>query len=490
MNPRPNLVDKRETKETKPTEDHRAKLVGRSTVASSLRGGTTTPETCKKSISSIMPSSSKKRKHKKKGPVENVAALYKEDIGTEGVKTTGLSSHQDTQSFQVKVDKKEKKQRKRRMVRFPLISSLDCISLQNSHKLQSLVRHFQERFAEQNQKLRDGQNAEEDDLLGSALPTSRNSQPGILSQEAQDMVRTRKLVGTSTALEKPYMRLTTYPKAENVRPLKVLKKSLAHIKSRFIQEEDFEWANEQLKSVRQDITVQHLRCPFVLEVYETHARILLEHGDLNEFNQCQTMIRSLTSSQYGEDDIDNQDAGHSHVISADTTLLRQSEETADEFQAYRLLYDLVQHSWSDLGLALSQYATERVLEQSPQNGTYHPELPLVARGSSSRHALQVVKAVIHNDYQTFFRLYESAPHLSAYLMDFLVRRVRMAAFERIISAYRPTISVEHFREVLVFQDLEETRRFLKKSGAVFVTDSSGPPFWVDCKASFAALNQD
>ena len=305
---------------------------------------------------------------------------------------------------------------------------------------------------------------------------------------------TSKLVGKSTALEKPYMRLTTFPKEENVRPLHVLKKSLQHIKSQYIQEEDFEWANEQLKSVRQDITVQHLRCPFVLEVYETHARLLLEHGDLDEFNQCQTMIRSLTSPQYN---IENESSSENdstipHTDGQTPNLLKQADEAADEFQAYRLLYDLVQHSWSDLALALSQYNNERDAEHfmCTNGGSHSPSLPLVARGSSARHALQVVKAVMHDDYQTFFRLYESAPHLSAYLMDFLVRRVRNAAFERIIAAYRPTISVEKFRELLVFSDLEETRRFLKKNGAVFVDEKGGPPFWVDCKASFAALGKN
>jgi SAC3 family protein LENG8/THP3 len=284
------------------------------------------------------------------------------------------------------------------------------------------------------------------------------------------------------------MRLTTFPKSENVRPLEVLKKSLAHIKCQFIQNEDFEWANEQLKSVRQDITVQNLRCSFVLEVYETHARILLEHGDLNEFNQCQTMIRNLTSPQYMEEDgmVDGRCSSHV-VTSTGTDIFRQVDETADEFKAYRILYDLVHNSWLDLGFALSQCAADGDFERDCPNG--HRAVQVASSRSSSRHALQVVKAVVHNDYHTFFRLYEFAPHLSAYLMDFLVRRIRIEAYKRIVSAYRPAIAVERFREVLEFQDLEEARIFLKKNRAVFLFDSNGRPFWVDCKASFSLLNQ-
>lgn len=55
-------------------------------------------------------------------------------------------------------------------------------------------------------------------------------------------------VGTSTALEKPYMRLTSAPKAEDVRPLSVLRAALAHVKAHFVENEDFDFANEQLKS--------------------------------------------------------------------------------------------------------------------------------------------------------------------------------------------------------------------------------------------------
>lgn len=294
-----------------------------------------------------------------------------------------------------------------------------------------------------------------------------------------------KLVGTSQELEKPYLRLTTYPKAELVRPLEGLIKSLAHIKNKYYQEEDFDWANEQLKSVRQDITVQRLRNRFVLDVYETHARILLEHGDLSEFNQCQTMIKCMTAT--GLDPRDSSMDG----VAADSEMnaledgdndddLAQSEEAADEFRAYHLLYALVHNSWDDLTKALVH--SRKVTRREDDN--------CCCKTSSSRHAIQVVKAVIHNDYRAFFKQYESAPHMSAYLMDFLVKRMRDKAYERITAAYRPTISVEHFREALCFKDLEETRLFLRQSGAVFVSAQKGePPFYVDCKASSATDSQ-
>mmetsp|Transcript_5023 Transcript_5023/g.6924 ORF Transcript_5023/g.6924 Transcript_5023/m.6924 type:complete len:248 (-) Transcript_5023:198-941(-) len=246
--------------------------------------------------------------------------------------------------------------------------------------------------------------------------------------------------------------------------------------------------------MRQDLTVQGLRNDFVLEVYETHARILLEHGDLNEFNQCQTMIKSLTvglsSVAQGKDTNDesleiecfNSNQGQEvNKKLGENPLLRQSKDSADEFGAYRLLYALVQKDWGEMTKELLN-ANSIVKSEDKSNAE---EDQCRQRVSSCEHAVLVAKSVIHNDYHSFFRLYESAMNLSTYLMDFLVQRVRKGAYERIVASYRPTVSVEFIREALFFHDLEETRQFLKQSGAVFVNEGSGggPPFWIDCKAS-------
>ena len=84
----------------------------------------------------------------------------------------------------------------------------------------------------------------EPDVLSSALKSSRrgtsDGPPSLLVGSTKSQ---QKLVGTSTALEKEYLRLTTFPKPENVRPLNILIKALSHVKSRFIKTEDFEWGS-------------------------------------------------------------------------------------------------------------------------------------------------------------------------------------------------------------------------------------------------------
>jgi SAC3 family protein LENG8/THP3 len=213
-----------------------------------------------------------------------------------------------------------------------------------------------------------------------------------------------------------------------------------------------------------------------LDVYETHARILLEHGDLNEFNQCQTVIRVLIEGEriMAGDDSADMDGSLETIYKQDdyshaNKPLCQSKLSTDEFRGYALLYALVRSSWSELKTELLR--TRTTMGSSGSD-----------RESSCMHALQVVTAVTGNDYRAFFRLYDSAPNMSAYLMDFLVKRMRDGAYERIVAAYRPSVSVEHFREWLCFQNLEETRRFLRENGAVFVKEKGQPPFWVDCKA--------
>ncbi len=83
----------------------------------------------------------------------------------------------------------------------------------------------------------------------------------------------KPLVGTSKALEKNFLRLTTEPRVEDVRPEAVLKKAMKMVKRRWKKEQvDYRWACEQLKAIRQDLSVQNVRNDLTVDVYQTHGK--------------------------------------------------------------------------------------------------------------------------------------------------------------------------------------------------------------------------
>ena len=66
-----------------------------------------------------------------------------------------------------------------------------------------------------------------------------------------------------------------------------------------------------------------------------------------------------------------------------------------------------------------------------------------------RHACEVRKAILSNDYRAFFKLYRKAPNMSAYLMDFYADKMRRQALEIMLAAYRPSVPVDYLNELLV-----------------------------------------
>ncbi|KAL1585115.1 hypothetical protein WHR41_06528 [Cladosporium halotolerans] len=93
---------------------------------------------------------------------------------------------------------------------------------------------------------------------------------------------TGPVVGTCQRLEKNYFRLTSAPKPEEVRPVPVLEEMFTLLRKKWKTEHKYSYACDQFKSLRQDLTVQHVKTDFTVRVYEAHARIALEIGDLEK----------------------------------------------------------------------------------------------------------------------------------------------------------------------------------------------------------------
>ncbi|TIA78609.1 hypothetical protein D6C76_03972 [Aureobasidium pullulans] len=228
-------------------------------------------------------------------------------------------------------------------------------------------------------------------------------------------------VGTCQVLEKNYFRLTAPPKPETVRPLHILKQTLDLLIKKWKDEHNYGYICDQFKSLRQDLTVQHIKNDFTVRVYEAHARIALEKGDLGEYNQCQTQLRTLYKMK-----------------------LRGSP---GEFLAYRILYTL--------------YTCNR----QTMNDVLADLTPADKQHAPVKHALDVRAALATGNYHRFFRLFNESPNMGGYLMDMFVNRERVAALAVICRSFRADVKVSFLTEELAFNSDEHCKQFICEMGA-------------------------
>ncbi|KAF4126498.1 SAC3/GANP/Nin1/mts3/eIF-3 p25 family, partial [Geosmithia morbida] len=224
------------------------------------------------------------------------------------------------------------------------------------------------------------------------------------------------IVGTCEVLEKKYLRLTAPPVPSKVRPERVLRQTLDLLKKKWRKEGNYSYICDQFKSMRQDLTVQHLKNEFTVSVYEIHARIALEKGDIGEYNQCQTQLRSLYTLGLKGNPV--------------------------EFKAYRILYFI--HTASRTGL------NDAIADLTPAEKTERP----------IKHALDVRSALALGNYHRFFQLYMDTPNMGAYLMDMFIVRERLAALCNICRAYKPDVKLRFITEELSFESDADAAQFI------------------------------
>jgi len=276
-----------------------------------------------------------------------------------------------------------------------------------------------------------------------------------------------RIVGTCEALEKAYFRITSAPDPSTVRPLRVLRRALVWVQGMWsdavtialaaddddddddddfvrdrsrppsVDSDEYAPVCEQLKSIRQDCTLQGLEGDFAIKVYETHARIALEAGDFDEFNRCQTKLaelhlsyemRSLSTAKSSSAALSSQQAGlHPH---------------RGEFLAYRVLYEL---SSSLQSAKHGRAALTGLLQSLP---AHERALPPVHR------ALRVVRAALAGDYFEFWRLHtrvEESGDMEIYLIEELVGVMRNDALLATLAAFRPTLPCKVLQRMLGFR---------------------------------------
>lgn len=287
-----------------------------------------------------------------------------------------------------------------------------------------------------------------------STPVLQNpSPPTVLTQED---IENMKVVGTCQTLEKDYFRLTSAPDPNTVRPEAVLRRALKFVLEKWENEKNRNkeinsYVLSQFKSLRQDLTLQHIKNDLTVQVYETHARIALEIGDLNEYNQCQTQLKQLYASG-----------------------LKGSEM---EFTAYRVLYYL--------------YLQGNKKYQNGSQDMLHlmSSLPNSALSHSSvQHAFSIRKALLQENYHRFFDLFKHTPGLGNCILGLMITGYRYKVLQRMFKAYKPGIEEEFVLNELAFDTTEEGRDFLALSGCVYDTTSKSR--MLDTKTSILVPPKD
>ncbi|KAJ3279535.1 hypothetical protein HK104_001385 [Borealophlyctis nickersoniae] len=302
------------------------------------------------------------------------------------------------------------------------------------------------RFKTDDRKTRENKERENRRVREAFLAAGAEGNPDVIDWDEYT------IVGTCKKLEKRYLRLTSAPDPANVRPLHILRQTLELLKEKWKNEQNYTYICDQFKSLRQDLTVQRIKNDFTVAVYETHARIALEKGDLGEYNQCAAQLLQL----------------YKIPLSGNV----------DEFLGYTILYLILTLNRSDTHLDPS-LAPELVKLLGTLTDTDKS-------GRCVSHALHVRTAVTIGNYHRLFHLYNTAPKMCAYLMDHFAERERLKAMRVICKAYRPDIPIDFVAKELGFlypnqeddgmavvRAREETYEWLMEKGAVFKTDGAG-----------------
>jgi hypothetical protein len=239
-----------------------------------------------------------------------------------------------------------------------------------------------------------------------------------VNHEEYKLDKNQPIKGTSQALEKSYLRLTSSPDPSKVRPASILTQAFNMLMNKYKNGAKYTYICDQFKAIRQDLTVQLIENEFTVKVYETHGRIAIENKDLGEFNQCQSVLQKLYELP--------------HITNSTNRL---------EFMSYGILYYLFTKNYDSItSIKLKFNARDK------ENTFIAP-------------ALEIMKAKISYNYHLLFKLYSQTKGTTKMLLECFINDERVRALSVICTAYKQ-ISLEFLLNEFHFQEENECMEFI------------------------------
>ncbi|CAK9436029.1 uncharacterized protein LODBEIA_P05960 [Lodderomyces beijingensis] len=290
------------------------------------------------------------------------------------------------------------------------------------------------------------------------------SSASVLPTVSPDGSNSGAFVGKSVSLEKDYLRLTSAPDPDKVRPQWVLQRSIAHVLDKYHTMEvniAYDYIKNQLKSIRQDLTVQHIKNEFAIEIYEQNARLSIKHNDLGEFNQCQTQLKNLYHMRRSSSSDPASPRRHC-FISCELEML-----------CYRVIYMMITRNNSEIMKLKSLFARDYLEFAYPEPHQIYLEL-INALFRCNFNKLTTNSIRFFSQLATFKHKRDTA--LALQMIDnFLADKVRLVQLGNVCASYHK-MSLRVLSSLLAFPQDEESgdecRRFLNrlKLAAPFISN--------------------
>lgn len=258
-------------------------------------------------------------------------------------------------------------------------------------------------------------------------------------------------VGRSTDLERKYSR--DAPSPEDIRPVSVLIKAFEHIVCQAKAKERSDgsatskkYLSDQLKGMRQDLRVQDIKTDFTVKVYEMHAMISLESGDIGEFNQCQAALKWL----YLAPGINRDKCSIAH------------------FFCYRIVYLSLGQQFDSLSTELMHYTNLYLKRKQVKSIVHHIPRNLL------QLALRLAFACDIGDISVINRILQKFPVEMQHLLRIFLQRRRVIWLGSLLTGVQGEVTLELIASSLGFLPTQQ------ESGS-----SQDITFWLDGSAEEA-----